>query len=129
MSSQIQLDGSAAAPLGGAGGGLGGDEAAGVSRKPTRRLVDFRNITTSLLSEVDEVLCVALHATTALVGTRQGFVFEIDSLGNKQARIVASPRQSVLALSLDAEGRYCASAAIDGTVTVLPLGGGNVQGR
>jgi len=93
-------------------------------RKPTRRLIDFRHITTSLLSEVDEVLCVAVHATAVIVGTRQGFVFELDSQGGKQARIVASPRVSVIAVSLDSDGRYCACATADCTVTVLPIGGG-----
>jgi hypothetical protein len=102
--------------------GLHGGSSEARSAAPVQ-LIDFRNITKAWLGEVaaaDEVLCVALHSTTVIIGTRKGVVSAIDPQG-LQVRILVNHKDVVNSLSVDSDGRFCASGASDGRVSVLPL--------
>ncbi|CAE8670861.1 unnamed protein product, partial [Polarella glacialis] len=88
-------------------------------------LVEFRNITSTVLGGVtgfeDEVTCVAVHSGLVVVGTRNGSIYQVDHAPSTRVRKIATNCSHVHALSLDVQGRFCASGTADGRVTVWSL--------
>jgi len=114
--------------------GSGGGEAQPMSGRIAERqdasapkpLVEFRNIMSSSLvdsmSAIDEVTCAAVHSGTAVLGTRQGSVLQVDHAGARVGR-VSTNNAHVHCVSIDSAGSFCACGLGDGRVAVLPLPG------
>lgn len=88
-------------------------------------LFEFRSISTLVFGKIDandEVTCIVIHTVLVVVGTRQGVVLRVDPSGNK-AHVISTHEAGVHSISVDAEGRFCASGAADGRVIVSPLSG------
>eukprot|EP00931_Biecheleriopsis_adriatica_P055441 TRINITY_DN32784_c0_g1_i1.p1 TRINITY_DN32784_c0_g1~~TRINITY_DN32784_c0_g1_i1.p1 ORF type:complete len:864 (+),score=160.16 TRINITY_DN32784_c0_g1_i1:52-2643(+) len=102
-------------------------EASAQQRRGSKPLVEFRHLTALVLGDTtgvdDEVMCIAMSVGVAVVGTRLGSIFALDHVSTK-VRKVATNNACIRSLSLDAEGRYCASGTADGRVTVWSLGPG-----